>query len=144
MVIGNLSRIQESLHRIEDMARIGWLEPQKIDVYVYTDDPGQIPHIHIRTYRKGSQPKKGDIDCCVMLEEARYFNHGSHQDELNFSLRKKLNDFMHSIDEDDGITYYELACKEWNRNNSDVRVKAKKDEEGNVIIPDYTAIKAYK
>lgn len=144
MVIGNLSRIQDSLHRIEDMARIGWLEPQKIDVYVYTDDPGQIPHIHIRTYRKGSQLKKGDIDCCVMLEEARYFNHGSHQDELNPSLGKKLNDFMHSIDEDDGITYYELACKEWNRNNSDVRVRVKKDEEGNVTIPDYTTIKAYK
>lgn len=144
MDIKSLSRVSDSLHRIEDMARIGWLEPQKIDVYVYTDDPGQIPHIHIRTYRKGLQQKKGDIDCCVMLEEARYFNHGSQQDELNSSLRKKLNDFMHSIDSEDNITFYELACKEWNRNNSDVRVKVKKDEEGNVIIPDYTTIKSYK
>ncbi len=81
-----------------------------------------------------------------MLEEARYFPHGKCRGTLNSVMRNKLNEFMHSFDKHWGLTIYEVACEEWDRNNDidGVPVKMKEDEEGNVIIPDYTNIKPYK
>ena len=135
-------------HRKGYTARIGCLEPKEVEVYINTDDSeGGIPHIHIRSFRKKLRHLfKRKINCCVMLEEARYFPHDKCRGTLNFVMRDKLNEFMHSFHKCWGVTIYELACEEWDRNNDvdGIPVKMKKDEEGNVIIPDYTNIKSYK
>ena len=36
-----------STNVLEEMARVGYMSP-KFEVYVYTDDPGYIPHVHVR------------------------------------------------------------------------------------------------
>lgn len=118
-----------------EMARIGYAD--ELEIYVLTDDPGYIPHIHIR-----DRETKGQIfDTCIRFDSPEYFKHGHHSDKLNGKQKKKLNDFLHSKPSNGMFdTNYEYAVILWNDNNSKQNVELKKDEHGNVIIPDYTKL----
>ena len=40
---------------LQEMARVGWVPlgtTKNIEVYVHTDDSGDIPHFHVRKYEK--------------------------------------------------------------------------------------------
>lgn len=77
--------------RLDEMARVGFIEGQRYVIFVRTNDEGFILHIHIMDQATNGR----ELDCCVKLEINEYFSHGKHQDILNSKLCKALNDFMH-------------------------------------------------
>lgn len=126
-------------HIINEMARVGFMDD--MDVVVYTDDPGYIPHVHIIDNATRGQ----EFDACVMIEDNRYFSHGNHTDVFNSKQRKSFDNFMHEPCRSPKYkNNYELAISMWNLNNSDAYVIPKTDNNGETIIPNYTTIKPYK
>ena len=110
-----------------EMAKIG--EIDHFEVIIWTNDSGRIPHVHIVS---------PEFDCCVRLDKPEYFKHGHHDDTLNSRQRKAFYEFMCSYVEDDELmTNYQFSVMSWNKNNSDTKIKIPRDENGNVIIPDY-------
>ena len=121
---------------ILEMARVGFMG--QYEIYVHTDDPGYVPHVHIRdTATKGHK-----FETCVKLKSNEYFLHGKYTDTMNSTMRKNFAEFMESrcvIDRYD--TNYELAVDMWNLNNSKESVVIPRDENGDIIIPNYRTIK---
>ena len=125
---------------ILEMARIGFFplgDSKGIEVYVHTDDPGKIPHFHLR--KKGSGRGGYEFDICVKFESAEYFTHGKHKGTIPTKMCKELNNMLKSVDKSDGYrrTYWEIALDEWNRNNSDMKldIEEYKDKQ-----PDYSKL----
>ena len=130
----NTSRTVYERH-LHEMARVGFADD--LIVWVWTDDPGYIPHVHVV-----DRETKGErLDACIRLDSPAYFKHGTHTDELNASQRKEFHRFMHQPAKN-GLfrTNYEYAVMLWNDNNSEVSVTAKTDNAGNTIVPDYSEI----
>lgn len=124
--------VNEEIELITEYARVGFIGGKNnLEVYIHTDDPGYIPHMHIRDYAT-----KGKVfDACVELGENKYFSHGSHKDKLNAKQRKDLADFMESPCINPKFSNnYELAVDMWNLNNSSQRV------EFNGTVPNYRTI----
>lgn len=120
---------------LDEMSRIGFMG--NMDVLIYTDDMGYIPHFHI--VDKATRGK--EFDTCVRLENNQYFLHGNHNDTLNSRQRKMLDDFMNAPSRN--VHYrnnYECAVNLWNDNNSSSYVQIQEDENGNVIVPNYSDI----
>ena len=112
-----------------------------LDVVVYTDDKGYIPHVHILD--RGTNGR--EFDCCVQLETNRYFSHGKHLDTFNSKQCKEFNEFMRQPCRNPKFrNNYELAVDMWNLNNSDSYVQIREDKDGNMIMPDYSTILPYK
>lgn len=111
-------------HLLCEMARIGKMG--SYDIWVWTDDPGKIPHFHMWDY--STKGKK--FHACIRIDSAEYFFHTGKEDVLNHKLKKELVAFLQSKsdDEDDGdMTNWEVLLQEWNRNNSDVKVSRKQE-----------------
>lgn len=120
--------IKEQEMAILEMARIGYLD-NALEVYINTNDPGHIPHFHVR-----DKATRGDnFHTCIEIKTNRYFHHTGKEDVLNSSQRKALMEFVKSKDKY-GDEIWPLIIKEWNRNNSDFEVDL------NQNIPDYTTI----
>ena len=99
-----------------EMAQIGVVNGYQI--YVRTDDAGKIPHFHI--WDKNTM---GDLfHTCVRIDCAKYFHHTGKEGKLNSKMRKSLVNFLQSKDEFDDCTIWVTLLKEWNRNNSNVRI----------------------
>lgn len=119
-----------------EMARVGFIGGS-LEVYVRTDDGGNIPHVHIRdTNTQGEE-----FETCVQLEKNAYFLHGKYKDKMNTSQRKSFAEFMESPSKTKRYnTNYEFAIDMWNANNSNVNIEVQYDENGNPIIPNYRTI----
>jgi hypothetical protein len=120
---------------MEDISRIGKFG--NCTAVVYTDDPSYIPHIHVID----SNSYGNDLDVCIRLDKPEYFAYGKHQDTFNSNQKKIFNDFMHEPSRN--IHYrnnYEMAINLWNDNNSESYIQIKEDENGNIIVPDYTQL----
>ena len=123
--------------RLDEMARVGFMDGQRYIIFVRTNDGGFIPHIHIIDQATNGS----ELDCCVRLETNKYFAHGRHQGKLNAKLSRALADFMRQpCRSPKYATNYEFAVDMWDMNNSDSYVIPKYDRNGNVIIPDYRNI----
>ena len=128
--------IKENIN-LAEMARIGFVPvgtTNTIEVYVHTNDGGNVPHFHVRKYSK-----KGDFEweCCVRYDKAEYFKHGRYKDEFpNKKIAKELDKMLRTIDKTDRhkATYWEVAIDEWNRNNSSVTIPL------DLPQPDYTTL----
>jgi hypothetical protein len=123
--------------RLDEMARVGFMND--LEVIVYTDDRGYIPHVHIIDRATKGQ----DFDTCIRLDKADYFLHGRHNDVLNSNERKDFNAFMNQPSRN--VHYrnnYEAAVNLWNDNNSNSYVQIIDDKDGNVVVPDYTKLNA--
>lgn len=107
-----MKRILKARHSIYAMARIGYIDPQT-EARIYTDDPGKIPHMHI---------KGEDLDCCVRLGKPDYFPHGHHRSKLNSRQIRQLVQFLKSTNTVTKTSNWETAIMFWNMNNSDVIV----------------------
>ena len=85
-------------------------------VRVWPNDNGGIPHFHVYTEDDSERCKKTGIDCAIRINEARYFKHNSHIDELNSSQRKELNCLLETPKLYKGKTIipWQEICKEWN------------------------------
>ena len=122
--------------RLDEMARVGFIDGE-YEVYVWTDDPGNIPHVHIRDTNSKGQ----NFETCVQLKTNKYFLHGPYTDRLNSKQRKAFAEFMTSPSRNKRYsTHYEYAVDMWNDNNSSIILELNKDINGNIIIPNYQNI----
>jgi hypothetical protein len=121
-IIGNERHILQSLNEGEilEMARIGYIPmgTKELEVYVNTDDSGKIPHFHVRN-------KDWSFHTCIEFKKPDYFHHEGKTDVLNRSQKKELIKFFKAKavagrTRGKSITNWDLACIDWNRNNSDV------------------------
>ena len=101
---------------LSEMAQIGYVGSYQI--YIHTNDPGNTPHFHI--WDLSTRGEK--FHTCIRIDCAEYFHHTGKEDKLNSKLRKSLVNFLQSKDEFDDCTIWVTLLKEWNRNNSDVRI----------------------
>ena len=114
------------------MARVGY--SGGLEVYVNTNDSGNIPHFHLR--REGEW---GKFHTCIKIESPEYFWHEGKRGVLNSGQRKALVEFMKSPV---GINKYanrfennwELICFMWDINNSDMQIS------NDATMPDYTLL----
>jgi len=132
-----ISQLGENVARskafLNEMARVGYFGPNEFEVYVHTNDPGNIPHFHVRD----SSTQGREFHTCIELLNAKYFHHTGKEDFLNSKHRKQLVAFLLSEPDDEDSPFqrnWDALIYEWNRNNSDNKVS--KDIE----VPDYTKI----
>jgi hypothetical protein len=139
-IIKDLSkvRVYESsllVDGILEMGRICFVpsdnKNSEYDMYIHTNDPGKIPHFHVRKIgKKGGNSYEWDK--CIRLDQAKYFSHGKHTGQIPSSkIEKEVINTLYKKHPKFNITYWEYAVQLWNDNNSDVEV-------GNLVMPDYT------
>ena len=120
---------------IYGMARIGWIPPKDekgIELYVHTDDSGEIPHFHVRKYGKHN---KFVWETCIKYTASEYFLHGKHKDKLPSGIAKELDSMLRQPNpKRRGITYWQSAIDDWNSNNSKIQL------DPDLIQPDYTKL----
>ena len=117
-----------------EMARVGFISQSPVfEIYVHTDDPGNIPHFHIRDYKKDGESGKG-FHTCIEYRTNRYFQHNGNEYVLNSDLRKTLCDFLKRTEEDEVESNWNILVKEWNRNNPNAKIPT------NLPMPDYMTI----
>lgn len=132
-----LDDTQKQSARLDEMARIGFMGGN-LEVYVWTDDAGKIPHVHVRD----SNSQGMNFETCVRLDKPEYFLHGHYTDKMNHKQRKVFADFMRAKPIKAHFnTNYEFAVEMWNTNNSSTDVTEQYDANGNIIIPDYENLK---
>lgn len=131
--VSNNEFVYES--HLDEMARVG--KTDELIVWVWTDDPGYIPHVHIID----ADTKGKRLNACIRLDKSAYFKHGNHTGTLNSAQRKEFNELMHAKPRNGKFANnYEYACVLWNDNNSSVELEVPMDVNGNVIVPDYRDI----
>ena len=129
--------IREDFIDLTKMARIGFVpigSTNTVEVYVHTNDGGNVPHFHVRKYGKNGQ---FEWETCIRYDSATYFKHGKYTDELlNRKIAKELDKMLRTIDkkDPDNHTYWQIAIIEWNRNNSGIDVPY------NTVQPDYNTL----
>ena len=93
--------------RSDEMARVGFINGA-LEVYVWTDDAGKIPHVHVR----GTNSNGDEFETCVKLQENDYFLHGHYTDTMNSKQRKEFDAFMRAKPSTPKYdTNYELAVE---------------------------------
>ena len=112
-----------------EMARIGFTN-DSYEVYVNTDDPGNIPHFHYR--KKGSW----EGHTCICLTKPEYFHHGDKQASLNKKQIKELINFLNSkpIRTSRYNSNWEYLLDAWNMNNSNINIPE------DYPMPDYSKL----
>ncbi len=125
--------VKNEKQNIYGMARAGYID--NLEIYVNTNDGGNIPHFHIRNTKEWNK-----FHTCIKIETAEYFHHTGKEDILNSKQRKELANFMKSnvqIDRyrNNFTNNYELICFLWDINNSTAMI------DDNTVMPDYTKLK---
>ena len=120
-----------------ETARVGYINGL-LEVYVKTDDGGNIPHVHVRDIN--SQGKL--FETCIELKSNRYFLHGKYTQTLTKAQCRQFNAYMHEEIHTKTFngTVYELAVDMWNYNNSRVKVQVEYDEQNQPVFPNYDTI----
>ena len=118
-IVTELEVVDDVPQAINEMARIGFIKDKtELEVYVNTDDGGELPHFHVR-----DKATRGDVfHCCVRFDAPMYFPHEGKRSIMNGKQRKALVDLLNSVDKDSGKTLWWESLHEWNKNNSDVTV----------------------
>lgn len=100
------------------------------EVWVYTNDEGELPHLHV-------VGKQKLLDCCVRLDIAEYFIHGNHCDMFNKQQRDAFVKFIRSSPTSVRVkaeTRWDLAVFFWNENTSRTSIP------DDVVMPDYSQL----
>lgn len=112
-----------------EMARVGFFD--EYEIYIHTDDPGNIPHFHIWD----AETKGNKYHTCIKIEVPEYFHHTGKEDILNHKDKKDLMNFLNSKPKNKRFkTNWEYLVSMWNDNNSKIQVDEDKS------IPDYTKL----
>ena len=99
-------------------------------VIVHTNEGDNIPHFHIK--------RDNENDCCIMLNDDKYFNHGSNDSLLNKKEARELNNWLHKLNSaKSGETNFQVLGIMWNSNNLKSVVDINRDF-------DYSNITSYK
>lgn len=112
---------------LNKMARIGKICDDHYEIYIRTDDAGNIPHMHIWDFSTRGQK----FHTCIRLDKAEYFHHTGKEDVLNNKMKKDLMKFLNTFNNKWNMTNWQRLLMEWNDNNSSVEV----DE--NSQLPNY-------
>lgn len=114
------------------MSRIGYLNKEgnpkqksKFELYIYTDDAGKIPHMHIHI--------DGEHDACIMFDKAEYFIYGKNNNTVDINTAKMIDKLLRQPF-NSKITYWEYAIPMWNGNNSTMELPEDLEQ------PDYTKL----
>lgn len=93
---------------IEGMSRVGFTDDM-YEVYVNTDDGGNIPHFHYRLKNNWNK-----FHTCIRLDKPEYFHHTGKEGVLSSNQLKKLIKFLHepvaSNKYSSMFTNWELIC----------------------------------
>lgn len=115
--IYNYEKLRESM--LLEMARVGFINDE-YEVYIHTDDPGNVPHFHIWD----AETRGHKFHTCIRIESPEYFHHTGKEDYLNSSMRKELIKFLKSkptkLKRYD--TNWEVVVDMWNANNSKMNI----------------------
>lgn len=112
-----------------EMARVGFFD--EYEIYIHTDDPGNIPHFHIWD----ASTKGNKYHTCIRIDKPEYFHHTGKEDILNHKDKKDLMNFLNSKPKNKRFkTNWEYLVSMWNDNNSKIQVDEDKS------IPDYTKL----
>lgn len=126
--IYNYEKLRESM--LLEMARVGFIDDE-YEVYIHTDDPGNIPHFHIW----GAETRGQKFHTCIRIESPEYFHHTGKEDYLNSSMRKELVKFLSSKSRNKRFsTNWEYLISMWNNNNRLINVPE------DVTMSDYTKL----
>lgn len=127
--IYNYEKLRESM--LLEMARVGFIDDE-YEVYIHTDDPGNVPHFHIWDAETRGQK----FHTCIKIESPEYFHHTGKEDYLNSSMRKELIKFLKSKPTKlkRYNTNWEVVVDMWNANNSKANVP------DDLPMPDYTKL----
>lgn len=110
-----------------EMARIGFTN-DGYEIYIHTDDPGNVPHFHYWD----SSTKGQNFHTCIRIDEPNYFHHTGKEDVLNTKQKKELVEFLISSPKSKRYdTNWEMVVEMWNINNSDVEISTEQ------TMPDY-------
>lgn len=136
------------LHTVEAMSRINpqLLENLSIEVVMYDENEGQIPHVHV--YHDKTKDKR---NCSVVrLDKAEYSTHHGEPVKLNKQQKRQFVQVMstvwpkHFVETSTGVrpaTGYEYCVTTWadafEHGSYD---KFKLDENGVPVMPDYEAL----
>ena len=114
-------------------------------VEVYPNEGYDIPHFHITSISKGN--KKENIDCCVMINKASFFEHDVHRSKLTSKQCKELDEWLKKKcekqkknelsdnDKNNGETRWERIQNLWEASKGNKYHIDKK--------PDYTKMSSY-
>lgn len=119
------------MNNLLEMARVGTMN--SLEIIVWTNDPGNIPHIHIRD----SNTHGNKFNCCVRLDKAEYFTHTGKENKLNSKQIKALIDFFNKETSTAGfkLTNWVKTLLYWNDNNSNIELDLSAE------MPDYMLLK---
>lgn len=110
-----------------EMARVGFIDGD-YEVYIHTDDPGNIPHFHIWDTETRGQ----NFHTCIKIAAPEYFHHTGKEDFLNSKLKKALIIFLQAKSKNKRYnTNWEYLVSMWNDNNSSINIPE------DIIMPDY-------
>jgi len=91
---------------------------------------GNHPHFH---FYKGLSindgiPNKGLGGGCIMMKEAKYFNHKSHQEKMNSREIEELHGFLQSTHPELDIMIWKYMTILWSDNNPNSKIKMNPDD----------------
>lgn len=124
------------------ITRIGFID-DVFEVVVYTDDLAcGVPHVHVV-----DRDTHGDyFNCSISLKRPKYYksnvlDHKKYLSTLNNELKEKFNNFILASCKNHRFkNNYDYAVSMWNDNNSDSYIQLIEDENGRVVVPDYTKL----
>lgn len=126
--IYDYEKLRESM--LLEMARVGFIDDE-YEVYIHTDDPGNIPHFHIWDAETRGQK----FHTCIRIESPEYFHHTGKEAYLNSSMRKELVSFLKSKSKNKRFSSnWEYLVSMWNDNNSKINVPE------DITMPYYTKL----
>ncbi len=113
---------------VNEMARVGDFNIE-LEVYVRTDEGGNVPHFHIRD--KSSRGKA--FHTCVQIRQPAYFHHDGKEGVLDSTQKTALVEFLRSKPTRTKrfSTFWEVILTLWNLSGSAIAV----DEDQ--PMPDY-------
>lgn len=95
-----------------EMAQVGKLDIDNIEIWVWPNEGGYEPHFHFWNTDR-------TIDGCIKLETNEYFPHGRYRSTLNSKQRKMLVKFLNSPAKNfPGLTNWNVVIGMWNSSNS--------------------------
>lgn len=128
-----MRKIINSFEFLDEMARVGYVnknlnpkEKSNIQIVIYTDDGGKIPHFHVKV--------QGSSDACIRFKSAEYFCHGKHDGVVSTVTAKQIDSLLRMKYKNTEMTYWQYAVNLWNDNNSDEEIPE------DLVQPDYTKL----
>lgn len=96
-------------------------------VIVHPNEGDNIPHFHIKRER--------EHDCCIMLNENKFFNHGNNDSTLNSREMRELDSWLRKINSSRyQRTNFQVLCDAWNESEAKTRANTDRDFNYTIII----------